>query len=450
MARWLLLLLAGLLVLVRPAGAHAQVFLAAQPHPKMTVGPLFIRASVTPRLGNVVVDVFFSVAVPPGVSASAIEQNLYLLWPGGVVAGPAAHPADPALAKEVEGQGGFSIIDEGSLALTAVNLYQRGADGRSLREPVPGGAHFVTFVREGGGMGGISSPATYIRIPWSPKIANRAWLLDLQMTARGLITAKPATWLERGLWGERHRLTLSFGDVRQRAMFPLYFWNRDRVLKLSDDPSQLLVNFSRANRLKIDEMVPPSARRQLSETLDNTDVVSAFLDPGESLRPQVLTVQFGYFSGLQSWAPILIPTLFFALGNLAGPLIRVIAGRFGRMVSARIHIGRGGEPGRDVGVVIPRETLARIVPGETRYEDLIRLVGAHPEELEQLATPEHKTLMYRGSRTVPIRRRSLGWLATVAHWDIEHHEVEIALDRGVVRDIQARVRRTRLPYPDTG
>jgi hypothetical protein len=33
----------------------------------------------------------------------------------------------------------------------------------------------------------------------------------------------------------------------------------------------------------------------------------------------------------------------------------------------------------------------------------------------------------------------------VTHWDVEHHEVEIALDKGVVRDVQARVRRSRLP-----
>src|SRR5207247_3589463 len=67
-------------------------------------------------------------------------------------------------------------------------------------------------------------------------------------------------------------------------------------------------------------MVPNTARRELSETLENTDVVSAFLDPSAGLRPQTLAVQFGYFSGLQSWAPVLIPVLFFALGNLAGPV----------------------------------------------------------------------------------------------------------------------------------
>src|SRR4030095_258866 len=53
------------------------------------------------------------------------------------------------------------------------------------------------------------------------------------------------------------------------------------------------------------------------ETLESTESVSLFLD-AEGLSPQTLTVQFGYFTRLQSWAPILIPVLFFVLGNGAG------------------------------------------------------------------------------------------------------------------------------------
>jgi hypothetical protein len=40
------------------------------------------------------------------------------------------------------------------------------------------------------------------------------------------------------------------------------------------------------------------------------------------------------------------------------------------------------------------------------------------------------------------------WLATVEHWDAEEHEVDIDLERDVVRDVQARVRRTRLDAPE--
>lgn len=442
------LLLAGLLVTAGPAAAPAQVFLAARPHPEFMVGPVFIRATATPVLGDIAADVLFSLVVPPTVSAAHIEQDVYLLWPGAIAGDPGAGPPDSALTREVTAAG-FTVIDEGRVAFTARNLYEPDADGRARREPIVGGAPFVTFVREGGGLG-ISEPATYVRIPWNPRSVNRAYLVGLGLHARGLIKPQPATWLERTFWGQRHRLILSFGDVRQRAVFPLYFWNRDRVIRLSEDPSQLVINFTHADRLKIDEMDPPSARRQLSQTLENTDVVSVFLDRTEGLRPQTLSVQFGYFSGLQAWAPILIATAFFGLGNVVGPLLIIVGRKVGRSLQGRIHFVRGLRPApRETGVVLPREILARIVPGETRTQEVLRLAGAHPEEREQLDSLQRKTLVYRGRRIVPHRKRTYGWLATVDHWDVEHHEVVIELERDVVRDVQARVQRTRQAQPET-
>jgi hypothetical protein len=49
---------------------------------------------------------------------------------------------------------------------------------------------------------------------------------------------------------------------------------------------------------------------------------------------------------------------------------------------------------------------------------------------------------------VPRRRRAFGWLATVSHWDVEQHEVHIDLEHDVVRDVQARVTRSRLSVPE--
>lgn len=443
------LLLAGLLVVAGPPAAQAQVFLASRPHPQFTVGPLFIRANVTPALGDISVDVLFSLVIPPTMSATQLEQDIYLLWPGAIAGDRGAGAPDPALAREIT-QAGFTVIDEGRVALTARNLYARGADGRSLRQPIPGGAPFVTFVREGGGLG-ISAPATYIRIPWNPLSVNRAFLVGLQMQARGLIKDKPANWLERAFFARRHRLVLAFGDVRQRAIFPLYFWHRDRVIKLSDDPSQLVISFAQADMLKIDELYPQSARRELSETLENTDVVSTFLDSTEGLRPQTLSVQFGYFSRFQTWAPVLIATAFFGLGNAAGPLLLAAGRNVSRRLRGRFNIARrpgAGEP-RESGVVVPRERLARIVPGETRYQEVLRILGLSPEEREQLDAPGRKTLIYRGRRMIPHSRRAFVWLATVDHWDVEDHEVEIVLEHDVVRDVQARVRRTRQAQPET-
>jgi len=297
---------------------------------------------------------------------------------------------------------------------------------------------------------GISAPAALIKIPWNPRMANRLFMMDLTLVTKGLVKPKPATWLEEALWGHRYRVTISWGDVQSRGLFRIYFARRDRVLHLSEDPSRLVVNFDHADRLKIDEMVPNTARRELSETLENTDVVSAFLDPSAGLRPQTLAVQFGYFSGLQSWAPVLIPVLFFALGNLAGPVIRSMIERVGRTLNARVEIGPTdpGKPGRESGVVVPRDQLARIVPRETTYDEVVRVCGSNYEEHEALAAPDRRTLIYRGRVIVPHRHRTFGWLSTIDGWEAEHHEVTIELERNVVTDVQARVRRTRVDEPD--
>ncbi len=445
-ARWAPLL-AALLLAGSPLAAEAQVFLASRPHPQFTVGPLFIRARVGPEPGPTPVDVLWSLGIPPAVSAAEVEQDLFLLWPGEVVPDPGAGPPDPALARAVEAMG-MAVIAEGRVAMTARDLYRRGPDGRSHREPIPGGAAFVSFVREGGGLG-LSAPATWVRIPWTPAAVNRTYLVGLRLTTRGLVKPRPATWAERTFRGERHRLTLSFGDVRQRAMFPLYFGHRDRVIELGDEPSQLVVEFAHADRLQLDELMPATAQRRRSETMENTEVVSVFLDGGRGLRPQALAVQFGYFWGLQAWAPVLFAALFFTLGNLAGPLIRIGVEWTIRNAGARVHFGRGdtARP-RAAGTILTSDTLMRIVPGETRLEEVLRLCGRDPEEHERLGDPASKTLVYRGRRAVPRRRRSFGWVATVDGWDVEHHEVEIALEHGVVRDIQARVRRTHPARPD--
>jgi hypothetical protein len=429
--------------------APAQVFFASRPHPEFEVGPLFVRARVDPALGPTPVDLLWSLVVPPMRSGAALEQDLCLLWPGEVVPEPDLGPTDPALVRTVE-EAGMAVIAEGRVRLRARNLYRRGDDEGGLDEAIPGGAPFVSFIREGGGLG-ISAPATWVRIPWDPRLVNRVYMVALTLTTRGVVKPKPATWAERTFWGERHRLTLSFGDVRARAMFPLYFRYRDRALRLSEDPSQLVAAFSQADRLRIEEMTPPAARRQRSETLENTEVVSVFLDRGEGLRPQTLTVQFGYFWGLQSWAPVLFAVLFFTLGNLAGPLLRGLFTWVVRTAGARLHFGRRDEVRpRSTGVVLPPETLARIVPGQTTHEQVLAICGRHPEEHERLGDPAWKSLVYRGRRAVPRRRRTFGWLSTVDGWDVEHHEVEIELHRGVVRDIQARVRRTHPARPDAG
>jgi hypothetical protein len=58
---------------------------------------------------------------------------------------------------------------------------------------------------------------------------------------------------------------------------------------------------------------------------------------------------------------------------------------------------------------LSRETLARIVPGQTTHEEVLALCGRDT---------------------------------------LEEQEVEIAFEGGVVQDVEVRVRRARLPHPD--
>ena len=441
-------LLVALLLAGAPAPGHAQLFLASRPHPEFTIGPLFVRASVTPALGPVTVDVLWSLVIPPTRSGSEVEQDLYLLWPGSVTGDASAGPPDPALARYVEARG-LVVVAEGRLALFARGLYQVGQD--RPREPVEGGAPFITFVRTGGALG-LSAPATYIRIPWTPKLVNPTWLMDLRMTINGLVKPMKASWVENVFRGERHLISIGFNDVRNRALFPMYLEHRHHVVHLADHPSQLLMNFADADHLKIDDVTPPSSIRRMSESLERTEVVSLFLDKSEGLKPQMLTVQFGYFKGLQAWALILIPMLFFILGNAAAPLLNRLLGRIVKGVTARVRVGRPSAPwsGRETGVVLPREALGRLIPGETTYDEVLRVCGADAEERQQRGSAERRTLVYRGRRVVPHRRRTFGWLSTVSHWDVEHHEVEIEFEQDRVRDVQTRVRRSRFSHPESG
>jgi hypothetical protein len=432
------LLAAALLTVATPAAA--QVFVGAASRPQFEIGPLFVRANVTPALDTIVVDITWSVAVPGGRSLAGVEQDIVLLWPSAVGGDPKLGPPEPDLEKLVEARG-LDAIDSGRVAYAARNLYAPGA--RSW-EPIAGGAPFVTFVRSGGM--GLTSPASLIRIPWDPRMLNRAFLMRLTFPTKGLLKDKPSTWTERTLWGPRHRLTLSFNEVRHRAIFPLYFEQRERVVRLSEDPAQLLMDFADSPHLKIDEMVPAAARRQLSETRDQTDTVSLYLDRSEGLTPQVLNVQFGYFTGLQSWGPVLIPLAIFVAGNIGGVLIRNVAERLSKRWAGRLRFWRKEEqaPSRERGVVLDRDTLAKIAPGATSYREVLALAGHDVEERQNLAEPNARTLVYRGRRIVPHHRRLAGVLAAVTHWDVEDHEVEIVVESDVVRDVRAHVKRSRL------
>jgi hypothetical protein len=417
-------------------GASAQVFFGSRSQPDLAVRPLFIVADVSPDAATVEVAVMFSLLIPPGKSALEFEQDLYLLWPGEVV--PAVSgPSGISLPADVAAQ--VTVIREGHVGLHAQRHYEAGGD----REAIGVGAPFVTVAQTGGALG-VSPAATFIRIPWSQRLANQAWLMSVRFTATDLVKPKATTWLGRMVSGGRSVLALGFNDVGSPAAFSMYYWQRDHVLPVAS-PARLVANFAVADRLAVDAISPPAARREPSPSRPSTDVVSLFLTPTEGLTPQALRVEFGYFSRLQSWGPILIPALFFALGNIAAVLVRHLAEHAYRRLGWRVQVGRqrASAPGVDSGTVIAREQLAAIVPGETTYADVLRLCGPEVEERVDLARPRRRVLVYRGQRDVPHRRWASRWLATVSHWDVERHEIEILVDDEVVQDIQIRIGRAR-------
>jgi hypothetical protein len=203
------------------------------------------------------------------------------------------------------------------------------------------------------------------------------------------------------------------------------------------------VNFADAGHLKVEELIPATATRRLSETRADTETFRLPLLASEGLAPQQLKIRFAYFSGRLPWRPILISALLLGLGNLTGPLFLALARRLSRTFRARIHVGRSAESGRQSGTIPPRDALERVRPGVTTYQDVLRLFGPQAEVHERLPSGQTRTLVYRGQRVVPHRRRSFGWFATVSHWEVEDHEVQIDFERDLVRDIQARIRRSQ-------
>ncbi len=430
-----------------PATAGAQVFLATRPNPEFEVGPLFIRASVEPALGPVTVDVLWSLAVPPTRSALGLEQDIYLLWPA-ELRGEEKRAGDAALGEYVRSRG-FTVTGEGRLPLFVEELYP--SPGATSPDRQIGTAPFVSFRHVGLEALGVQPTASMIRIPWTPDLVNRVRLMKLRLRFDGAMRRKPAIWIEDLVRGRRHVLALSFNDVRNPALFPLYLENRARALELASEPSQMLVRFGDAKHLRIDEIYPRAGTHAPTDGASGSETVSVFLDTSEGAIPQQLTIQFGYTSGLQTWVPILIPLAFFVLGRLSSPIIQRIAQAAAHRVSARLHFGRSTKPaGRAEGALLSRETLARIVPGRTTRQEVLALCGRDTlEEQERLGAPERRTLVYRGRRIVPRQERRLLWfLSSVNDWELEEQQVEVALEQDVVQDVQARVRRARLPHPD--
>jgi len=427
--------------LAGPPAARAQLFFSETPAPGLRVAPLSIRAAVTPTEGPVAIRVQFSVTAPAG----ATVPDVYLLWPGEVKGDPALGARDPALAEQVTALR-YDVIDEGRLVLRARRLSGEGPN--QGREPVKGGAPYVTFVQTGGTQG-LSAPATWIRIPAWPRLSDPEWIVTLEIPSLSAVKAKRSTFFEHWMLGDRHLFSMTFNEVRGRPLHRMYLAHRDRVVRLGDAPAEMTVTFADSDRLKIDTVAPATAVRSTSETAESTEVVSLYLDTGEGATPQRLSVQYGYFSRTQAIAVVVVPLTLLGLGYAIGPLIGRAAVHIAERLAGRIHVsGWNGVPReRTSGVVLSRDTLAKIRPDVTTYEEVLSLCGPNVEEGEHFPTSEHdrRTLVYRGRTVRPRTRRLFGWLSSVRHLEVEQHEVTIEFTEGIVRDVQADIRRSILP-----
>ena len=433
----LAVLLVALLVLALAPPAGAQVFLSASPHPEFTIAPLFVSASLAQGGAPPRLTVFWNVAIAPS-SRQAPPSHLWLLLPFAITEPGAPAPGDAAHTRYVT-ERGFTRDREGAVPIVARNRTDMGV-GRPAQSI--GSAPYVTFVRESATRG-RSRAATLVRIPWSTHLASVDWLVGLDMLAPDLIRRKPASWYEDTFWGARHIASVSFGDLRHQALYPLYFEHREHVVGLGRDFSMLTINFGDANHLRIDQVTPATANRQPSESRPNTEQISVPLAGGEGITPQVVRVNYGYFTGGLEWRPIVISMLFLVLGNITGPVIVPLVKRLLRLLRARVTVS--SEPARDRGVILDGTTLAKLRPGESTVEDVFRVCGADCEEHRQQQLPgeARRTLRYRGQRLVPHRSWRVGKLSRVHHWDMETHEVDVEIQNDRVADVQARVRRAR-------
>jgi hypothetical protein len=438
------LLAAGfLLPLAGPGPAAAQLFFSSEPTSPARIGPLIVRASVAPGRDTTDIDILWSVAVPP--RATLRPQALYLLWPGEISSPVPGGKADPALSKSVTDLG-FDVVGEGRLPLYAQNLSD--PDAAAKAQPVEGGAPYVTFVQYGGALG-LSPPATWIQIPATPRLADPKWLIELRMQSQALVKPRQASWLERVIQGQRYMLTISFNEVRDRPLFPMYFAHRDRALRLADAPAELVIHFPQSDQLKIDDVYPRTTIRRLSETLESTEVVSLFLDTSEGISPQHLSIQYGYFSKLQGALLVIVPMLFLALGYAVGPALGRVGAHIASSLITHVYLGGWNRAPRDrvSGTLLGDEVIARIAPGRTTLEEVLALAGPDAERNERLAPQRGRTLVYRGRRVRPHTSRIVGWFSTVRYFDVEEQTVTIDFDGDVVKNVQAEVRRSRSASP---
>ena len=399
-------------VVAMPVPGHGQVFLASRPHPDFMIGPLFVVASVSQGQPNVTVNLSWSLTTGPSTSKMDIEQDLYLLWPAEIAEATAAGAADPQIVREVERRS-LSVVSSGRLTLRSRDRMQLGT--AALGAPLPVTASFVNFTRPGTQTGVV----TYVKIPWTPSLADQLSIVTLILPLRGLLAQKAGTWLEDLFWGPRQVLTTGFGDLGPPVLglFALYYERRDRMVHLARDYSLVIANFGDSDHLKIEDIAPATAVRRQSRVRAGGEVVALTLLPSQDVTAQSLRVQYHYFTGRINWRPIVISAVILLVTNFAGVLMLStdVSRRIRRRRRARrrfeatVALATGGAPSRD--------SLVTLIPAGTRYDEVVARFGRPDEEHERVTPPGRRTLIYRGGN------------------GSEHHEVAIEIYDDRVREV---------------
>jgi hypothetical protein len=376
-----------------PTTIEAQVFLASESNPRFLIGPLFVVANVSPGLGPVTVNLSWSLTARPGRGSADFAQDLYLLWPAEIADSTAPGPADPELGRDIEGRG-FAVASSGRLMLRTRDRMQVGT--AALGDPIDVTASYVSFARTGSQSGAV----TFIKIPWTPRLADPLSLVALALPLRGLIVPKASTWIDELFWGRRYVLTTGFGDLGPPALglFALYYERRDRIVHLAREYSLVIANFGDSDHLKLEEISPATAVRRQSRVRAGSEVVALALLPAEDITAQSLRVQFHYFSGRINWRPVIVSVVLILITNFAGVLIlsKDVSRRIRRRFRARRRLAAAA-PGPPNGAAPSRDAVGALIPAGTSYDDVVARLGRPDEERERVTPPGRRTLIYRGA-----------------------------------------------------
>ena len=263
----------------------------------------------------------------------------------------------------------------------------------ALGEPLDVLASYVAYTRPGGQTGSV----TYIKIPWTPRLADQLAVVTLVLPLRGLIAPKATTWLDEFFWGRRQVLTIGFGDLGPPVLglFSLYYERRDRIVHLAREYSLLIANFGDSDHLKIEEITPATAVRRQSRVRAGGEVVALTLLPSQDVTAQSLRVQFHYFTGRINWRPIVISALILLVTNFAGVLMfsTDMSRRIKRRRRARRRFGAAAAATN--GSSVPsRESLITLMSVGTPYDEVVARFGRPDEEHERVtpAGPAHGDL----------------------------------------------------------